>query len=215
MGTWGAGGFENDAAADFAAGIDSLRDIATVLTTLPDDPEREIEADQAQQIIAAAECLAARLGRPAGDMPDDLAAKVATFDAPAPELIDAAKEAVSRVLQWSELTELWAEEDSAPWNIAITSLIQRLNPQMPYDPPKRPQKTEARQTCGFCNKEIAPADLVSIRIGQQTDAVNLLDQGFWCHLRCLNARLHPKHIVQNWKFDPDDIDRMAQKLRDC
>jgi hypothetical protein len=28
--------------------------------------------------------------------------------------------------------------------------------------------------------------------------------GKWAHLACLNAKVHLNHIVQVWKFDPDE-----------
>lgn len=214
MGTWGAGGFENDTAADFVAGLASPEDIEAAFADLPDDPMTEIDADQAQTTIAAAECIAARLGRPAPDMPETLEPILAAFGEPDAGTIDMAKNAVSRVLRASELTALWAEDDSAAWNLAMTSLIDRLNPELPWSPPKKKRKAEIRQTCSFCDREIAPEELFSIEIREQADGPSPMSQGFWCHLKCLNARLHPKHLVQHWKFDPDEIERLAKKLLD-
>ncbi|MDH3241164.1 MAG: DUF4259 domain-containing protein [Alphaproteobacteria bacterium] len=205
MGAWGGGGFENDTALDFTLAIDGLADIATPLGELPDDPMEEVDADPASRIIAAAECLAAMMGRPAPDLPDDLVLKLANLGAPPPELVEKYKDAVSRVLRLSELTELWAEADPAPFNLAITSLINRLNPDLPFNPPDNPDGPEVRQTCGFCNADIAADELYMIEVSHTTDIINSMHQGFWCHLRCLNASLHPSHIVQNWKFDPDQL----------
>ncbi len=70
MGAWGAGGFENDAALDFAAAVGGVSDIASAFSA---EPGQAIEADAASVIIAAAECVAAMLGRPSDDLPDDLA----------------------------------------------------------------------------------------------------------------------------------------------
>lgn len=216
MGTWGAGGFENDAAMDFIGEIASRDDLAAALSNcLPEDTMEEIDADRAQRTIAAAECVAAMLGRPAGDLPTDLGARLASFGKADPELVDAAKEAVSGVLGQSELMGLWAEDNPAPFNLAMTSLIDRLNPDLPFDPPDRAAATEVRQTCGFCDGEIEPEALVMIDVTQQTDAVNVLNRGFWCHLDCLNARLHPRHIIQNWKVDPEAIEREAKRLLGC
>ena len=215
MGTWGAGGFENDTAADFVAGLSSAEDIAAAFAALPDDPMMEIDADQAQTAIAAAECIAAGLGRPAPDMPETLEPTLAAFGEPDAGTIDMAKSAVSRVLRHSELTMLWAEDDPAEWNLAITSLIERLNPDLPYAAPKKRKKAEVRQTCSFCDAEIEPEQLFSFEIREQVDGPSPMSQGFWCHLKCLNARLHPKHIVLHWTFDPDAIERLAKKLLDC
>lgn len=212
MGAWGAGGFENDEALDFVSDVASADDLAAELGKRPQDPSQETPADQAQRMIAAAECVAAMLGRPAADLPKELKPRIAGFGEVGQELLDAAREGVSSVLSWSELPDLWAEEDATPFNLAIMSLIDRLNPDLPFNPPEPLEDSEVRQTCGFCDGEIEPAELVSINIDQQFDEINQLNRGFWCHLRCLNARLHPRHIVQDWKFDPEEIDRLADEI---
>lgn len=215
MGAWGAGGFENDTAADFAAGVDSVEDLAAPFDGLSEDVAKTIDADQAQEVVAAAECVAAMMGRPAGDLPGDLATTLASFGDVEPHLVEAARDALSRVLSWSELTDLWAEGDPAPFNLAMTSLIERLNPDLPFDPPEPRPDNEVRQTCSFCDGDIEPEQLVSIEINQPTDPINVLNRGFWCHLACLNARLHPGHIIQDWKVDLEEADRAAQRLLDC
>lgn len=205
MGAWGGGGFENDTALDYVLTIEAIADIEAPLGDLPEDPMDEVDADLACRIIAAAECIAAMMGRPAPDMPDDLGPRLVSLGAPEQDLVDRYKDAVSRVLRLSELTELWAEDDAEPFNLAITSLIDRLNPDLPYNPPEKPAHPEVRQTCSFCNEDIAPEELYMIEVSHTTDIINAMHQGFWCHLRCLNARLHPAHLVQNWKFDPDQL----------
>ncbi len=212
MGTWGPGGFENDAAADLVAEIARVDDLTAALARLPEDPTEEIDADTAQEAIAAAECVAVLLGRAAPDAPADLVTRLGALGAPDDALLEAAREAVSRVLGGCELTALWAEEEAAPFNRAMTSLIDRLNPDLPFDPPDRDHLPPVRQICGFCDREIAEEDLVSIEVRKILDPVNQINKGFWCHLGCLNERLHPGHLVQNWTFDPEVIDRMAAKL---
>ena len=215
MGTWGAGGFENDEAADFVAGIASVDDIAAVFETLPEDSGADVGADQAARVIAAAECVAAMMGRPAGDMPGDLAPKLAGFGDPDPQLVQSARDVLSRIVSRSELADLWAEDDPAAFNLAIGSLIDRLNPALPFDPPTPTSPVEGGAICSFCNEVIAPEATISIHITQHIDSINAIDRGFWCHLDCLNARLHPRHIVQNWKFDPEEIDKEAERLLKC
>ena len=95
------------------------------------------------------------------------------------------------VLSWSELADLWAEDDPAPFNLAITSLIDRLNPDLPFDPPAAGPQSEVPQICSFCGGENAPAELVAIEINQVSDSINTLHRGYWAHFNCLNARLHP------------------------
>ena len=39
-----------------------------------------------------------------------------------------------------------------------------------------------------------------------------MTHGGWAHLRCLNAALHPKHMIRVYKndepIDPDELDRL-------
>ena len=60
---------------------------------------------------------------------------------------------------------------------------------------------------GFCHGDIDPPDLVALWIHRPIDEINVLDRMFWCHLACLNASLHPRHIVQNWTFEADDLEQ--------
>ena len=36
--------------------------------------------------------------------------------------------------------------------------------------------------------------------------------GKWAHLPCLNARLHPAHIVQGWRSDPEAVQAEVKRL---
>ncbi len=221
MGAWGGGSFENDTAADFVSGVTKVGDIAAAFAALPKDPLTELDVDVAQCILAAAECVACMLGQPAADMPGKTRTCVAAFGRPDSTLVDAARDAVSRVLRHSELTTLWAESDAAPFNRAITSLIARLGPPpQSVKPAKSSSKRKAsktkpvQQTCSFCNGAIEPSDLFLFDITEMGagEVEAAMRRGAWCHLNCLNARLHPKHLVQNWKFDPAEIERAAKKL---
>ena len=61
-------------------------------------------------------------------------------------------------------------------------------------------------------RSIDEPELASLEVRQVTDIINQLSRGFWCHLGCLNSRLHPAHLVQNWTFDPAEIERQAEEL---
>lgn len=217
MGTWGGGGFENDTAADFAAAVTSPEDIARVFAALPEDPTGPIAAEEAERIIAAAECVAALMGRPAAEIPAALEMRLKAFPAPDPVLISTAKSAVSRVLGNSELLALWSESDARPFNRAVTSLIDRLNPDKQPKKPRKKRKPAAQQTCGFCNQPIELEQLYSFTIShvaEETEFGSGVRRGAWCHLACLNERLHPRHLVQEWKFSPEEIDAEARRIMD-
>jgi uncharacterized protein DUF4259 len=210
MGAWGAGGFENDTALDFVATIESVDDL---VATFASKPGEKIDADTASKIIAAAECVAAMLGLPADDMPEGLAVRLSGFGKPEAALLAATRSHVSMVISHSELTELWAEADNPDaFNLAMTGLIDRLNPDIKpkakKDRKKKPQFN--RSPCAFCNRPMGE------EFGMFEILIDLGDGpsrlGKWAHLSCLNARLHPAHIVQLWKSDPEAIQAEAKRL---
>lgn len=214
MGTFGGGSFENDEALDFAATLKSADDVSAVFAAMPEDPAISIDADEAQRVIAAADCVAAMMGRPADDIPGNLEERITTFGKPSPELVEVARNSVSRVLQFSELLDLWSAGDSRAFNRAMTSLIDRLNPAV--KPNRRKKKQNApRQICAFCDGEIELEELYSFDVSFVMDESEFgsgIRRGSWCHLGCLNERLHPKHIVQNWRFSPEEIEDQARDL---
>lgn len=132
MGAWTTDSFANDDALDWlidfveAPTIEMLRDTLEHITTL--DPDEYLEAPDCSEAIAAAEIVAALNGRPTAKLPDDLKAWLQTnhgLDAKA--LTAVALTAVKRIVQGSELQELWAESDfHVQWLEDIAQLEQRF-----------------------------------------------------------------------------------------
>lgn len=212
MGAWGAGGFENDTALDFVATIESVDDLTAALASKPGE---KIDADTASTIIAAAECVAAMLGRPADDIPEDLAVRLSGFGRPQAALLEKTRNQVSMVISHSELSELWAEADNADqFNLAMTGLIDRLNPEI------KPQAKKGRKKkppfnaspCAFCNRPMGEQAFGMFEILVDLGDTHPVRVGKWAHLSCLNARLHPAHIVQVWRSDPEAIQAEAKRL---
>ncbi|MBB3991463.1 DUF4259 domain-containing protein [Croceicoccus naphthovorans] len=207
MGAWGAGSFENDTALDWADEVESVGDVEAVFTGLPEyDGKTDLEADDASRVIAAAEAVATMMGRVAEDVPEELQELLAGAE-PSGPLIEMARNAVSRVMSRSELLDLWAEDEegSEAFGKAITALVDRLNPDMSWD---RPTKEEVEQQAGpimpcvFCDEGMTEDNMFYLGFRDYTDRNGLFgEQGIYCHLTCLNAKLHPRHMVQNWKFD--------------
>ena len=212
MGAWGAGGFENDTALDFVATIESVDDLAAAL---PSKPGEKIDADTASTIIAAAECVAAMLGRPADDIPEDIAARLSGFGRPPAALLEKTRNHVSMVISHSELSELWAEADNADeFNLAMTGLIDRLNPEIKPPAKKGRKKKPAfnRSPCAFCNTPMGEQAFGMFEIAVDMGDGHLVRVGKWAHLSCLNARLHPAHIVQVWRSDPEALQAEVKRL---
>jgi Domain of unknown function (DUF4259) len=111
MGAWGTGHFENDDALDLVADVQGPDDLDRVLRAVTESEDAGIGASVATKAMAAADIVAAMMGRPAGDCPDDLTKRLDALGAPPPALIKLAQESVSRILMESELVDLWAESD--------------------------------------------------------------------------------------------------------
>ncbi len=113
MGAWGTGNFENDQAADFVAELVAAKDtdpIKTAIEQILFATEESLDADLASRGLAAAEVVAA-LRRNPGDVPDEVSEWVSGRRAASVELRMMAHSVVIKVLNDSELRELWEETD--------------------------------------------------------------------------------------------------------
>lgn len=130
MSTWDYYNFDNDAAADFAEEFLENPNEAVLYEALATAAEEEghLEADIASEALAAAEIVAAILGRPAPDIPPGLLPAVARLDAgDSEDLRELAEEAVAAVLNKSELQQEWAgRSDYANWQHLQQNLLTRL-----------------------------------------------------------------------------------------
>jgi hypothetical protein len=215
MGTWGAGAFENDVALDFAAAIASAKDLADALTIR--SPDQPIDADAACRIVVVAECVAAMRGHPSGDLPDGLAERLAGFGRPSRSLFHHARDHLSAVMLRSELMQLWAESDPRPFNLAMHDLLERLN-RPPAEPASRPapgkKPLRNNSPCSFCDQPMGEAEFSQFSITLDHGDGLPLTRGGWAHHRCLNAALHPKHMIRVYRndepVDPDQLDRLLE-----
>lgn len=215
MGAWGPGAFENDTALDFASEIETAQDLADALTIRT--PDQPIDAHTACRIVVVAECVAAMRGHPCDDVPPGLAEKLATFDQPSRSLFHHARDHLSAVMIRSELMELWAEDDPRPFNLEMHDLLERLN-LAPVDPTKRERPTKKpvinNSPCSFCDEPMGEDQFSQFSITLDHGDGIPLTRGGWAHHRCLNAALHPKHMIRVYKqdepIDPDELDRLLE-----
>ncbi|ANM30733.1 hypothetical protein ABI59_15820 [Acidobacteria bacterium Mor1] len=136
MGTWGIGNFENDNAGDWVFELEESRDKSILNRAFaavgPSGEERE--AHVCEEALAAAEVVLAGLSAGFERVPEAVATWVTaktglfrrprTFDS---EDARSALAAVKRVLEDSELRDLWAESDElANWEAHQQPLIQGL-----------------------------------------------------------------------------------------
>ena len=133
MGAWSFGNFENDAAQDwlYDFGENDFRLIDRTLAGVAGMIAADyLDAEEACEVLVAAECVAAAAGYPPLDPPEALATWLAE-NSPIqvkPAYVEMAQKAVARVLTQSELRDLWLEsEDFRGWETAVTDLQSRLN----------------------------------------------------------------------------------------
>lgn len=132
MGAWSASNFDNDDALDW---LDDLCDsgdessVRSALSTVAEWPADEyLEAIDCCVALAAAEIVAAALGNPAADLPEE------TEDwldrnawEPGAEEIRLAHAVITRIKVNSELKDLWEDSDSYDeWLAVIQDLESRL-----------------------------------------------------------------------------------------
>ena len=137
MGTWGAGSFDNDAASDWAAELADGGDLELVRATLETAArcplDEYLESDEGAEALAAAEVVAAAMGRPVRSIemgtagPHAVAWGRAHAAAAKQDVVDLALEAVDRVdAAQSELQELWSDAEDAEWFSEVEDLRNRL-----------------------------------------------------------------------------------------
>ncbi len=144
MGAWGAGSFDNDSASEWAADLADGGDLAMVRDTLATaarcPADEYLESDEGAEALAAAEVVAAALGRPVRQIamgtsgPHALAWGRGHAGAGKPDLVELALEAIERVeAAESELQELWSAEEgpgagasARDWFAEVEDLRNRL-----------------------------------------------------------------------------------------
>jgi hypothetical protein len=129
MGAWSHTSFGNDDALDFIAEVEedgepAVANAFEVVNFLK--PDDYLEAPDASVALAAAELVAARRGKPPADFPPQAAALVERIKDHR-TLSEEAIKAARRVLDYSELKDLWAEgAEPDKWRADVLNLIERL-----------------------------------------------------------------------------------------
>lgn len=133
MGTWGTGAFENDNAMDWVTdALVPARDDGVLDRSLRlaahSEPDEDLSAPEGEESLAAAEVVAALRGHPAPGLPPEVVAFVRRpRPGPLDRLTQLSLDAIDRTLAVnSELAELWADADPAPWLAAVADLRMRL-----------------------------------------------------------------------------------------
>jgi hypothetical protein len=129
MSTWGYYNFDNDLAADLAAKFRDTHSLGLLTEALADIPSAEtIENEAAQEALAAAEIVAALLGKPAQELPADLLPlTVQLSPSESTTFQELARAAVQAVAKHSALQAHWGKsENKKDWQQLQQNLLQRL-----------------------------------------------------------------------------------------
>ena len=129
MGAWGNGNFDNDTAADYVDNFQDDPNETVLLETLTAvAAEGYPEADEASEALAAAELIAAALGKPVRGFPEDLLLSAKNLPLANPDAAQKlARRAIKAILKKSELKELWEESDEyEQWVAVQDGLLDRL-----------------------------------------------------------------------------------------
>jgi hypothetical protein len=192
MGTWGVGSFDNDEAADFISEILETNDLELLEVALNQSiPEINddslLDSGKACRALVSAELIAAIRGF-AGFLPEDLGKWLVNKGTPTSELRLVAHSAVLRVLNDSELRELWEETDEYDlWKDSVRELLGRLSS------PRKGVLRYAAQVisksgkltpylCCFCGEKIRSTELITLTIKKKV----ALEQTFSAHSSCFD-----------------------------
>ncbi|MFC5453025.1 DUF4259 domain-containing protein [Paenibacillus aestuarii] len=129
MGAWGTKSFDNDDALDWVGDLLDSEGHEFLKKTLElVGHEQYLDACEASQAIAAAEVVAALIGRPSEDLSEELIEWLDSQKDFDKILVEVSRKALKRVLgDDSELKDLWEESDCyEEWRGQIKELEGRL-----------------------------------------------------------------------------------------
>lgn len=213
MGAWDIGSFDNDAALDFVADINAVDDLTRAFESLG-PAAAYADADNASEAIAAADLVAAMMGRPAPGLPHHLAETVTRLGTASDGLIAAAVSAVRRVRANSELAELWAEAEEEDWEGAIDDLLNRLDPALPYTPPPPGDGEtfgEIYGHCLLCGGSIPEVDAVTVKM-ENDDGIVASSLTLYAHPECLEKQFSAPHFTEDGQPHPDLLAQVRAHL---
>lgn len=192
MGAWNPGNFSNDIALDYVSRIASMDDLKRPIDSIVSGLLDYIDADLACEALAAADLLAGMLGRPATDLPEKTHDLLSTFSEPSPDMLTLARTAAARILEDSELAELWNEEESQAWNDVVGDLIQRLDPNTIYESQESELPVEGGFICSVCEEIIPDSEMITVEIGFPN--MPGITMGTYFHHSCLEANFKPPYF---------------------
>jgi Domain of unknown function (DUF4259)/SMI1 / KNR4 family (SUKH-1) len=128
----GYSSFENFDANELLSECEELSDlslISDVIDIVIEDSESKLEIPECYRAIAAAEMIAALIGKGSSLIPDEVATWAKEKPQPTPILVEQARQAIDRILTDSELKEAWEEyaEYYPKWVDLLKDIQYRLS----------------------------------------------------------------------------------------
>ena len=199
MGAWDVGSFSNDSALDYLGRVSSLEDVMAPIDAVLAHGGDGVDADLASEAIAAADILAAKIGRPAPDMPVDMDDVLQSVKEPNDTVLTRAIHAVSKIEEASELAELWAEDDTPEWSASVKDLASRLDRKTKFAQ-RRQRKKKGGTACFFCHK-LTGENYVTIEF--VSDEFPGLSSAIYSHRECLETLFEPPFYDSDGKPLPE------------
>ncbi|MBV8252222.1 MAG: DUF4259 domain-containing protein [Chitinophaga sp.] len=130
MGAWGTRNFENDGSQDWVFDLIESKDGGLVTDTLARiiNNHEKLEVSDCEEALAAAETVAALVGRPSEDYPEDPLDKLDILNLIGTKALrNQAINAVNKVINSSEMRSYWETEGNLEsWEAVQAGLIKRL-----------------------------------------------------------------------------------------
>jgi hypothetical protein len=199
MGAWGCGVFENDEALDFVNELTStpkLDVVRKVLDQANQGGSHVLDVDIASRVLVAVEVVAAISGHP-GEQPEELAdwLRESKTKKITPEFRIEAQSAAIKVLNKSELRELWNQSpDFEAWRSSVRDLVERLAlppKKLPRGSvtAKRPASRMSNCLCCFGAELIPLRELLELKyLEDGLERSNYAHRNCWKRLNILSLK---------------------------
>ncbi len=218
MGAWSAGSFGNDSALDFVFRLNGTPDLASAIEIL--GPKTNwIESDLASEAIAAADIIAALLGRASTDLPDEFSGILKLYEFPSSELVESASKAVEHVRSNSELAELWAESEDDDWIKALDDLLARLDLSETYLAPFNNILDSNDSivgsiglSCEFCGDDVLEPEGIMLVVESDDDDIVWFRSTTYAHPGCIEQNLKPPHFNVDGTPHPEVLSQLRKRL---